>query len=237
MNKSAAKHSLLPISTKYEISSSATSFDPETAAVSLSFFKSDIGLSQPELFFANISKKMTLDFKEEGDVIYLLGKVNNDISCSEYLHRICEVEFSPAPYFDLEEEYNLQQKLIELIKKEIILSAHDISEGGLFVTLCEAGFNREFGFSILTKGGLRKDAFLFGEAQGRAIVTVSLEDVQLFESLLKDFPYEKIGVVTSGELVVDGDFWGTIDWWKDEYDTAIENFLSSESAGSALVSI
>jgi phosphoribosylformylglycinamidine synthase len=185
----------------------------------------------------DINNKMTLDFKEEGDIIYLLGVTNNDINCSEYLHKICEVEFSPAPHFDLEEEYELQQKLIELINKELLLSAHDISEGGLFVTLCEAGFNRELGFSILTKGDLRKDAFLFGEAQSRAIVTVALEDVQQFELLLEDFPFEKIGVVTSGELVIDGDFWGTIDWWKDKYDTAIENYLSKEEAGAALASI
>jgi phosphoribosylformylglycinamidine synthase len=185
----------------------------------------------------DMQNKMTLDFKEEGNVIYVLGQLNNDINCSEYLHKICEVEFSPAPYFDLEEEYELQQKLIELISKKIIGSAHDISEGGLFVTLCEAGFNRELGFSILTNGGLRKDAFLFGEAQSRAVVTVALEDVNEFENLLKDLPYEKIGVVTSGEMVVDGDFWGTIDWWQEKYDTAIENYLSKESAGSALVSI
>jgi phosphoribosylformylglycinamidine synthase II len=185
----------------------------------------------------DINKKMTLDFKEEGDIIYLLGVTNNDINCSEYLHKVCGVDYSPAPYFDLEEEYRLQQKLIELINKKLILSAHDVSEGGLFVTLCEAGFNREFGFSVLTKGGLRKDAFLFGEGQSRVTVTVALEDVQLFESFLQDFPYEKIGVVTSGEMVIDGDFWGTIDWWKDEYDTAIENYLSKEEAGSALISI
>jgi len=52
-----------------------------------------------------------------------------------------------------------------------------------------------------------------------------------------DFPFEKIGVVTSGEMVVDGDFWGTVDWWKEKYDNAIENFLSKEEAGSALSSI
>ena len=63
----------------------------------------------------NIENKMTLDFKNEGDVIYLLGKITNDINCSEYLHKICNVEYSPAPYFDLEEEFRLQQKLLELI--------------------------------------------------------------------------------------------------------------------------
>jgi len=185
----------------------------------------------------DIQKKMTLDFKKEGDVIYLLGVTNNDINCSEYLHKLCGVEFSPAPYFDLEEEYRLQQKLTGLIHKRIILSAHDISEGGLFVSLCESGFKGELGFSIITNNSCRKDAFLFGEGQGRVIVTVALENVQPFESLLNDFPFEKIGVVTGSELVVDGDFWGTIDWWKEKYDTAIENYLAKEEAGSALIPI
>jgi phosphoribosylformylglycinamidine synthase len=185
----------------------------------------------------DINRKMTLDFKKEGDVIYLLGVIREDINCSEYLHRICQVDHSPAPYFDLEEEYQLQQKIAELIRNRMILSAHDLSEGGLFISLCESGFNRELGFSIQTMSGIRKDAFMFGESQGRVLVTVSVEKLAEFESFLGDFPAEKIGVVSSGEIVVDGDFWGTIDWWNDKYDTAIENFLSAEEAGSALTSI
>src|SRR6185369_6925863 len=59
----------------------------------------------------NIKGKMTLDFKEEGDVIYLLGNMTSDINCSEYLHKVCKVEYSPCPHFDLEEEYRLQKKL------------------------------------------------------------------------------------------------------------------------------
>jgi hypothetical protein len=54
---------------------------------------------------------------------------------------------------------------------------------------------------------------------------------------LQDLPFEKIGVVSTGEIVVDGEFWGTIDWWQEKYDTAIENYLSKEQAGSALASI
>ncbi len=185
----------------------------------------------------NIENKMTLDYKEEGDLIYLLGVKTNDINGSEYLHRIHGIPFSPAPYFNLDEEYRLGQKLMELIREKLILSAHDISEGGLFVTLCESGFQRELGFSIQTKAGIRKDAFLFGESQGRVIVTVELEAMRKFESLLGDFPFEKIGVVTGSEVMVNGEFWGTIGWWKELYDTALENYLSKEEAGSALSSI
>jgi phosphoribosylformylglycinamidine synthase len=184
----------------------------------------------------DIREKMTLDFKEEGDIIYLVGNVTNDINSSEYLHRIQGVKYSPAPHFELEEEYALQQQLASLITGKLVRSVHDISEGGLFVALSESAFNRELGFSVLSKGGVRKDAFLFGEGQSRAIVTVALENVQKFEASLK-VPFEKIGVVSSGEIVVDGDFWGTIDWWKEQYDTAIENYLAKEDAGSALSSI
>ena len=61
--------------------------------------------------------------------------------------------------------------------------------------------------------------------------------VKLFENNVGNFPYEKIGVVTTGELVIDGDFWGTIDWWQEKYDTAIERYLAKEGAASALSSI
>jgi phosphoribosylformylglycinamidine synthase len=185
----------------------------------------------------DLKNRMTLDFKEEGDLIYLLGTITNDINCSDYLHKVCGIKYSPAPYFDLNEEYQLQQKVFDLIQKKLVRSAHDISEGGLFVTLCESGFNNELGFSIISKGGIRKDAFLFGEGQSRVAVSVSVDQKEAFEKAVSNFPCEKIGVVTSGEMVIDGDFWGTIDWWKDEYDTSIENHLSKEKAGSALSSI
>lgn len=185
----------------------------------------------------DINNKMTLDFKEEGDLIYLLGSSTNDINSSQYLSKICGIEFSPAPYFDLEEEFRLQRMVEKLIKEKLINSAHDVSEGGLFVTLCESGFNNELGFSIITNNTVRKDAFLFGEGQSRVVLSVALDKVQQVESILNDFLFEKIGVVSSGELVIDGDFWGTIDWWQEKYDTAIENYLTKEEAGSALSSI
>ncbi|HEU5163902.1 MAG TPA: phosphoribosylformylglycinamidine synthase subunit PurL [Chitinophagaceae bacterium] len=185
----------------------------------------------------NINEKMTLDFKEEGDVIYLLGRSTNDINSSQYLAKICNVEFSPAPYFELDEEFSLQQKIAELINKKLIQSAHDISEGGLFITLCESGFSRELGFTVETKDNLREDAYLFGEGQSRVVVSVKAELIERFENAMKDFPHERIGLVTSGEMLVNGDFWGTIDWWQEEYDSAIEDHLSKEEAGSALSSI
>ncbi|MBW7952283.1 MAG: phosphoribosylformylglycinamidine synthase subunit PurL, partial [Chitinophagaceae bacterium] len=77
----------------------------------------------------DIDNKMTMYFKNAGDKIVLIGEQKNDIASSEYLHKIKGIEFSPAPAFDLEEEFNVQQFIATLIKEKIINSAHDISEG------------------------------------------------------------------------------------------------------------
>jgi len=186
----------------------------------------------------DITNKMTLDFKEEGDVIVLIGKSTNDINSSQYLYKICGVEFSPAPHFDLEEEFALQQKVAGLINKNIIESAHDVSEGGLFVTLLESGFHRHLGFDVVAADyNTRKDAQWFGEKQSRVVVSVKAEKFSELKKLLSDHPFEELGVVTSGSVEVDGMEWGAIEAWKDKYDTAIENYLSKEEAGSALTSI
>ena len=99
----------------------------------------------------NVNDKMTLDFKNEGDVIVLIGEQKNDIGCSEYLHKIKGVELSPAPYFDIDEEFAVQKFVSSIIKEKIIISAHDISEGGLIVALLESGFNRNLGFDVNAK--------------------------------------------------------------------------------------
>jgi phosphoribosylformylglycinamidine synthase len=182
----------------------------------------------------DISEKMTMDLKEENDLIYLLGEVTDDLGSSEYLHNICGIEHSSAPQFDLEKEHLLQTRLKELIAEKCIRSAHDVSEGGLFTALCESGFPNELGFSLQTKEGARKDAFLFGESQSRVIVTVSPGNLETFRTVLHDLTYIQLGAVTPGEVMIDGEFWGSISSWKYRYETAIETNLAGEEAGSAL---
>lgn len=178
----------------------------------------------------NIDNKMTLDFKQSGDAIYLLGKSTNDINSSEYLHKLNKVEFSPVPHFDLEEEFQLQRTVSNLIDKKLVASAHDISEGGLFITLSESGFNRNLGYDITLDKNFRADAWLFGEGQSRVVVSVAPANVKAFEAALTSgtVPFAKIGTVTDGEVKVDAASWGSIAEWKDKYDTAIETYMQRE---------
>ncbi len=173
----------------------------------------------------HISDAMTLDFKQEGDAIYLLGQSRNDINGSEYLFKLHDVQHRPAPHFDLKEEAALQQTVASVIKSKLVVSAHDVMEGGLFTTLLESSLQNGLGFSINLHEGIRKDAFLFGEAQSRVVVSVSQDQVAAFEAALGAHPYEKLGTVTGNSIVIAGDNWGTVNDWKELYDTAIEKEL------------
>ena len=177
----------------------------------------------------NIEGRMSLNFKQEGDVIYLLGESHNDIGSSEYLHKILGVEFSNCPHFELEEEFHLQQTLLLLIGEKLIESAHDISEGGLVITLLESAFTNNLGFTVASSNSnIRKDAYWFGEAQSRVVVSVSAAKVAAFESKLQEqnLIFEKLGTISATEVKVETENWGTISDWKEKYDNAIESFLN-----------
>jgi phosphoribosylformylglycinamidine synthase len=173
--------------------------------------------------------KMTLGFKEEGDLIYLVGQSNNDINCSEYLHKICGVEYSPAPHFDLDEEFSVQQTILKLIGHKLVQSAHDISEGGLFITLLESGFVSGFGFEASQHdAALRADAFWFGESQSRVVVSVSPSQQHAFESMLAASAIKSslLGNVKGKDVVINGDNWGAIAAWKSPYDDKIGSMMA-----------
>ncbi len=175
----------------------------------------------------NLNQKMSLGFKHPGDSIYLVGVNREDINCSEYLHHLCGVTHSPAPHFELEEEYQVQQAISRVISAKLVKSAHDISEGGLYACMLECAMVNGLGFTLHTGNGIRKDAVLFGEAQSRVVVTVNPDLHGLFEAEMKGVPFTRIGHVNaSSELIVDHESWGYIAEWKEGYDTALERLLN-----------
>jgi len=171
-----------------------------------------------------VEKKLqtTLDFKKHGQTIYLLGKVVDDINCSEYLYSYKGIKSSPAPYFDLEEEYNLHHALSGLILEGLISSAHDVSDGGLFTTLIESAMPNNYGFEILTDSEIRLDSYLFGEAQGRIVVTIDPDKEEAFLDMigLTGVPCCTIGSVTKGEIIIDDENFGNIRDYKVKYDNS-----------------
>jgi phosphoribosylformylglycinamidine synthase len=175
------------------------------------------------------SQKMTLNFKNQGDVIYLLGTPKNDISSSEYLYSYLGIKQSTTPYFDLDTEYNLQKVASTIIKDKLVNAAHDLSEGGLFVALAECAMAGKLGFSIVTDKDFRKDAYLFGEAQSRILVSVEPSKVQALEDVLRinGTIFKQIGKVTAQDFEVDGEIYFKNYEASEMYDNLLHENLES----------
>lgn len=188
----------------------------------------------------DVNNKMTLAFQQEGDLIYLVGAQKNDIASSEYLHKLHGVEHSPCPYFNLDEEFALQQLVKNIIAEKLIESAHDLSEGGLFVALMESCFPNILSCDInVNIIGVRKDAFWFGEAQSRIVVSVSPAKQQAFENYCNntEVPIQLLGKVSAGDVLVNNENLGPIASWKESYENAIGDLMKGTKAEDSLTMI
>lgn len=168
-------------------------------------------------------------FQEGGDQIYMLGTPHNDLGSSEYLRAIHNIHHSPVPHFDLDEEFHLQQQLKTLLRKRMIRSAHDVSEGGLFATLLECALVENRGFSVETDSNFRKDAYLFGESQSRVIITVrpGAEDDLVNHLNALNVSFSKLGEVTGEHVLIDDEDYGLVASWKQIYDNQLSDILNS----------
>ncbi|AUD02738.1 phosphoribosylformylglycinamidine synthase subunit PurL [Spirosoma pollinicola] len=178
----------------------------------------------------NPAHQMTLDFKNEGDLIYLIGQSTNDIASSEYLYSFLDIKASPAPYFEFDDEWHVQEGIKTMIRNGWLLSAHDVSDGGLFVTLAESAMAGNKGFQIVSDDRHRLDSFLFGESQSRVVVTVPAEHKQTIEGYLHDtiMPFMFLGTVmdSSPAFVVDNTQVMTLAEAKILYDNSLGNIMA-----------
>ena len=172
--------------------------------------------------------KMTLDFKAEGDLVYLVGESVNDIASSEFLYSYRKVKASPAPHFDLPTEQLVQKGILGLIEGKLIQSAHDVSDGGVLVTLAESAFPRGLGFDVKSVAGIRQDAMWFGEAQSRVIVSVAPAKQAAFEAHLAGLGVKstQLGTVKGTDMVVDGQVVSSLAKASGSYFTALETALT-----------
>lgn len=168
-----------------------------------------------------------LGFKHVDQAILLLGPCTDDIGCSEYLRLVHHIEHSPAPYFDLEEEGHVQAALGSLIRKGWISSAHDVSEGGLLVTLLEKAFVNSIGFQVTKQDPMAADRWWFGEGQSRIVISVATNLVSEVTNFLAETGVNCafLGLTTGQDIRVDGVDFGHVSHWKELYNKSIESIL------------
>ena len=179
----------------------------------------------------DLSQVTTTEFKNAGDVIYVIGEASLDFGGSE-LQQMTEGKiFGQAPAIDLEVEAARQKELLTAIQAGLVQSATDLSEGGFAVALCEKAFGAEGLGAGVTVSGSAVTA-LFSETQSRFLVTVKEENAADFEKAVADAI--KIGVVTdSNRIVINGEngmlIDGTVDELRSAWKGAIQCLLNSEA--------
>ena len=125
----------------------------------------------------------------------------------------------------------MQKAVQGLIENKLINAAHDVSDGGLYVTLVEMSIPQDLGFDIVTDAEIREDAFLFGEGQGRVVVTLPEEMGDHFIEFMlgMNVNITLLGHVTKGKMQVDEEHFGFISEAKAIFQNALCNILDNKN--------
>lgn len=172
-------------------------------------------------------------FKDEGDVIFLLGEDKEELGGSEFLRVIHNKVAGDSPRIDLNEEKKIQEVLLNLIKNGLIKSAHDISEGGIAAALAECCIinqEKQIGCEVEIPIKSRKDFSLFSESQSRIIISVEDEKIPDLELELKtaNVSYTRLGRVAGISLKIIDLFEVSSDYLADIYYNTLPGIMSSE---------
>src|SRR5690606_13222435 len=159
----------------------------------------------------DVERHVLAAFREPGDAIVLLGRNTAELGGSEYLKLVHGLVAGDAPAVDLAAEKALQEAVLELAGAGLLRSAHDCAEGGLVVCLAESALadpERPLGVDVALEDDLPAAALLFGEAQGRVVVSCAPADVQRVVEVAgrHGVPAARIGTVgaVDGPFVVRG---------------------------------
>jgi phosphoribosylformylglycinamidine synthase subunit PurL len=125
------------------------------------------------------SKSATIGFKAEGEAIYLIGENKGHLGQSIWLREIMELELGSPPEIDLDMEFRNGEVVRSLISAGLVSAVHDLSDGGLAVALAEMALAGNIGASIDLDRQIWHHEWLFGEDQGRYLVSVP--DEKLFQ--------------------------------------------------------
>lgn len=146
-----------------------------------------------------------MSFKNDGDLIVLIGENKEEIGGSEYLKVFHNMERGLPPQIDLNLEKSVQEACRESIQAGIISSAHDCADGGLAVTLAECCITGKKGAKVeINSPGMRNDALLFGETQSRIVVSLSKKNLDSLREITNKFeaPIQILGKVEGSSLKI-----------------------------------
>ncbi|MBS3782734.1 MAG: phosphoribosylformylglycinamidine synthase subunit PurL [Candidatus Thermoplasmatota archaeon] len=148
----------------------------------------------------DVREAVTMDLKEEGNSIYLVGETKDEMGGSEY-YRIVDGRSGNVPTVDVETLERSMKEMLEAHNEGLIESCHDVSLGGLGVALSEMCLAGDMGAEIDASTELREDKFLFSESNTRWLVEVKKENEKRFEEIFS-IPIKKIGISAGRNLKI-----------------------------------
>jgi phosphoribosylformylglycinamidine synthase len=181
----------------------------------------------------DVSKCVTMDAKEAGNLLFIAGETKNELGGSHY-YKINGQLGANVPKVDLEIGPKIAERIGRAVADDLVVSCHDCSEGGLAVALAEMAFAGGLGIEADLRGlprsddCSRTDAQLFSESNSRYILEVRPEKYEAFAKLMLNLPFGQVGTVTeekalviraeNGETVIESDLTSLKQAWQEPLD-------------------
>jgi len=162
----------------------------------------------------DVRKAVSSDFKESGDMIYLVGETHQELGASELAFMLQDESQGASgiggqvPQIDTARNLSLYRSLTFAMSKELVASAHDCSDAGLAAALaeccfgCDSGANLDISQLLSAQSDLDIWGALFGESLGRILVSVKPQNSQLFEESMKGHTCDILGIVGSEDEII-----------------------------------
>ena len=175
-------------------------------------------------------KMITMDFKENNNVVLIIGKTEGHMDQSLFARIILDEKNGPPPEVNLFNEKNNGKSLLSLIEKGLVKSAHDISLGGIIVALSKMCIRGNKGIKLnKTKNLINEIEYLFAEDQGRYIIEINKKDLNEVNKILdKNSVYhEELGVIIEKDMIINSKTKVSIDELKSYNTNWLFNYMSS----------
>ena len=175
-------------------------------------------------------KMVTMDFKEINNLVILIGKTEGHIDQSLFARTILDEKNGPPPEINLFNEKNNGESLLNLIEKDYIKSAHDISLGGLITAISKMCIKGNKGIKLnKLKNLINEIEYLFAEDQGRYLIEIKPKDLKNVSKILEknSVYHENLGVIIDKEMIINEKTKLTIDELKSYNTNWLKNYMSA----------
>jgi phosphoribosylformylglycinamidine synthase len=176
------------------------------------------------------NKMVTMDLKELNNIIMIIGKTEGHIDQSLFARIILDEKNGPPPEVNLFNEKNNGESLLNLIEKNYIKSAHDISLGGIITAISRMCIKGNKGIKLnKSKNLINEIEYLFAEDQGRYLIEINPKNLKEVIKILEknSVHHEELGIIIDKDVIINDKTKLTIDELKSYNNNWLTNYMSS----------